>query len=54
MEVRLTVERRKMNLRKLFLVAAFLSVSFFMAACTSEPSDELVEQVLKAYDDDTA
>ena len=33
-----------MNLRKLFLVPAFLSVSFFMASCTTEPSDELVEQ----------
>ena len=31
-----------MNLRKLFLVPAFVSVSFFMAACTSEPSDEQV------------
>ena len=29
-----------MNLRKLFLVPAFLSVSFAMAACISEPSSE--------------
>ena len=31
-----------MNLRKLFLVPAFFLMSLAMAACTSEPSDELV------------
>jgi hypothetical protein len=31
-----------MNMRKLFFVPAFLSVSFAMVACTSGPSDEQV------------